>query len=395
MLAVVEERSLLIERDGQLRALHEALALARGGHGGLALVSGEAGAGKSSLVREFVAHAAGRPVVLMGWCDPMEAPRPLGPLHDAAAGADPELARRLAAGADRAEAFAIALELVGGRDRDGPTRVLVVEDAHWADEATLDLITFLGRRVPVLAVLLIVTFRDDEVVAGDPLRLRLGDLTTAIRARVHVPSLSRDGLATLTGGTTADVDTLHRLTGGNPFFVSEWLASGAGVSGTPPESVCDAVLARAARLSPPARALLDVAAVVPGRIERWLLDAVGNDVDVADALDECVARGLLELDGANGVGFRHELARVAVAEAIPSARARVLNARALRALADPPTGRADAGAAGSPRDRQRRCCGGSRACSGCGGVGFEDRQPSRGGPTPRSGRDAFNGVAAR
>jgi DNA-binding CsgD family transcriptional regulator/tetratricopeptide (TPR) repeat protein len=323
----------LIERDDVLAGLHRSLASARDRRGGLALVTGEAGAGKTSVVREFIRRAAGRPVVLQGACDPLSAPRPLGPLLDAAAGVDVGIAQRLAAGVTRAEAFATALELVAGNGADGRATVFVVEDAHWADDATLDLLTFLGRRITALPTLLVVTYRDDEVGGDHPLRLRLGELATAVRSRSWLAPLSADGIAVLTAGTDLDPIAVHRLTGGNAFYVTEVLAAGAS---SVPESIRDAVLARAGRLTVDARAVLDACAVFPGRVERWLIDAVGDDGEDdaggSAGLDECIERGLVNVDASGTIAFRHELARHAIDEGLPRGRRRELHARALGAL---------------------------------------------------------------
>ncbi|MEY2553198.1 MAG: hypothetical protein QOC57_1058 [Ilumatobacteraceae bacterium] len=329
---------LLVERDDALADLHAALARARAGRGGMALVTGEAGAGKTSVIREFLRQAAGSPVVLRGACDPLAMPRPLGPLIDAAADVDPQIARQLAAGTTRLEAFAIALSMVDGSGSDGRPTVFVIEDAHWADDATLDLLTFLGRRLADVPTLLVVSFRDDEVGVLHPLRARLGELASAIRCRVHLPALSVEAVAELSRGTALDATALHRRTGGNAFYVTEVLEAGTDDL---PESVRDAVVARAARLPEPARAVLDAAAVIPGRVERWLLEAVVVDTDVRSGMETCVECGLLRIEVGDTTTFRHELARLAIEEALPAARRRQFHSRAVSALRRPPLGQPD------------------------------------------------------
>jgi DNA-binding CsgD family transcriptional regulator/tetratricopeptide (TPR) repeat protein len=332
--------SALLERDDALGQLHVALAAARDGRGGLALVAGEAGAGKTSVVRELLAHAAGRPRLLLGACDPLSAPRPFGPLIDAIQAAEPDLAHRLVTGASRAETLAAARALVDGRvGTTARATIFVIEDAHWADDATLDLITFLGRRITTMPTLLVVTYRDDEVTALHPLRSRLGELAPAICCRIWLPPLSEPAIAQLTAGTAVDPAELRRLTGGNPFFVTEVLGAGGS---TLPESVRDAVLARAGRLPPHARAVLDAAAVVPGRVERWLLDEICSGVATADGdathpgvasgLDICVERDVLRIGDGGAVAFRHELARLAIADAAAPNHRRQLHRLVLAAL---------------------------------------------------------------
>ncbi len=328
----------LLERHDALTQLHGALARVRDGRGEVALVTGEAGAGKTSVIHEFVRRTAGHPAILRGGCDPLSAPRPLGPLIDAAAAIDRELAMHLAGGITRAEAFATAIDLLDGSRHGRSPTVFVIEDVHWADEATLDLLTFLGRRIASLPALLLLSLRDDEVDANHPLRPALGELATAIRCRIHLAPLSRDAVAELASDTTFDPDELHRTTGGNAFYVTEVLGAGGDVL---PDSIRDAVLARAARLPDAARAVLDVAAIVPGRVERWLLDVVSRDADTAVGLDACIERGLLNVDRTGTIGFRHDLARLAIDAALPGSRRSEYHARALAALRDPPSGPSD------------------------------------------------------
>ncbi len=333
-----------MERDDVVRDLSVAWARVRGGRGEIALVSGEAGAGKTALVDEVVGHLAGAPRVLRGGCDPLAAPRPFGPLLDAAADVAPDLAARLTAGASRAEAFAAATGLLAVAD--GEPVVFVVEDVHWADEATLDLLTYLGRRIGSLGAWLVLTMRDDEVGPDHPLALRLGELAGGIRCRSRLRPLTPAGVEQLAAGRGVDPVALHRMTGGNPFYVTEVLAAG---SPELPASVRDAVRARAAHLPPDARAVLDGAAVVPGRVERWLLEAIvdGDAADVPAGLDECLERGLL-VSGARGtVEFRHELARLVVLDASPPGRRRARHGRALAALRGSAAGAA--GGAGGAR----------------------------------------------
>ncbi|HEV2889623.1 MAG TPA: AAA family ATPase [Frankiaceae bacterium] len=314
----------LLERGDLRRALVALLDDAVGGAGRLALLGGEAGAGKSSLVRAFAAEQAARVPVLVGACDPLDTPRPLGPLRDVAS------ALGVTPAAAPYETFAQVLDALRGEPR-----VLVFEDVHWADEATLDLLRFLGRRMGDVPVLLVATYRDDEVAAGHPLRLVLGDLASAAAVRrLHVPLLSREAVGAIAATHGLDAGALHRATGGNAFFVSEVVAAG---SGEIPDTVRDAVLARVARLSPEAREVVDVASLVPYRAERRLLAEVTAHGD--EPLDRCLDSGVLVADG-DGVRFRHELGRLAVESAVPPGRRRALHEALLRALE-----RADADAA--------------------------------------------------
>jgi DNA-binding NarL/FixJ family response regulator len=226
--------------------------------------------------------------------------------------------------ARRATLFAAVLEDL----RSHPT-VLVIEDLHWADEATLDFIKYLARRIVHTKTLLLLTYRDEELVRDHPLRLVIGDLPTRDVTRLRLLPLSRDAVTTLAKQTAQPEKELYAATGGNPFFVTEILASDVADVAQVPLSVSDAVLARVARRSREAQRLLEVVSVSPARIERWVVEALSAGDDAP--LDECLAAGLLSLDG-QMLSFRHELARQAVEGALPPARRQALNTRVLHAL---------------------------------------------------------------
>jgi DNA-binding CsgD family transcriptional regulator len=300
----------LLERSQALGTLAAAFAAAGSGDGRLALVSGEAGAGKTALLSRFVADAAARRV-LWGSCERLFTPRALGPFLDVV----PELADA----SPHAVVAAVTAELRGG------PAIVVLEDLHWADEATLDAFRLLARRLGGLPALVVASYREDEPAPG--LRLVLGDLAGRPGVvRVGVPPLTRAAVGALCAPAGADADAVHAGTAGNPFFVTEVLAAAAdGV----PVTVRDAVLARAAGLSEPGRALLEAVAVVPSRMELWLLEAIPcGDLG---ALDECLARGMLRATDSH-VSFRHELARQAVEEATPPGRRIALHRAVLAAL---------------------------------------------------------------
>ena len=316
----------LLERSGQLRALGGALAaVASGGQGRIVLVAGEAGIGKTALLRRFCAGVDGSARVLWAGCDPLFTPRPLGPVLDLAGVLGGEVAARAA---DGARPYDVAAALLRGLAA-GPS-VVVVEDVHWADEATLDVIRLAGRRVGDVPALLVLSWRDDELDRSHPLRIVLGDLPSSDRVtRLALAGLSPRAVAELAGRAGVDAGELHRWTAGNPFFVTEVLAAGAGLV---PRSVRDAVLGRAARLGGAAREVLDAAAVVPGPAELWLLDALAPALAPAGALDECLGSGMVVLDGGR-VEFRHQIARQVVEESLPPGRRAGLHRAALAALA--------------------------------------------------------------
>ena len=207
----------------------------------------------------------------------------------------------------------------------------MLEDLHWADEATLDVFTLLVRRAETVPALVVGTYRDDALENAHPLRRVLGELatTTAVR-RLKLAPLSPDAVGQLAAPHGIDGRELYEKTGGNPFFVVEVLA---GESEEIPATVKDAVLARAMRLSPSARELLEAAAVVPQRAELWLLEALAGAA--VEAVDECVSAGMLVAEG-DGVVFRHELARLSLESSVgPASKAR-LHRQALAAISGRP-----------------------------------------------------------
>ena len=326
----VRSADLLLERDDGLEMLSGALDDARAGRGSVLLVAGEAGIGKTSLVRSFCQGLDPRTAILAGACDPLSTPRPLGPLLDLA-GEHGELSDLVRLGAPPSDVFSALHDALAGQ----PT-VLVLEDLHWADEATLDVLRLLVRRVETLPVLVVGTYRDDGLDRAHPVRVLLGDLATmaAVR-RLRLDPLSADAVARLAFGHPVDPVELHRRTGGNPFFATEVLASGGTVL---PANVRDAVLGRAAALDQGAMQMLEAVALTPPRAEPWLLEALAGEQ--IDGLDECLASGLVTVDE-RGVAFRHELARLAVEDATSPTRRSSLHRRILAALACRPPGELD------------------------------------------------------
>jgi ATP/maltotriose-dependent transcriptional regulator MalT len=324
---------LLLERSDCLSRLDAALGeVVTGGRGRLVLVNGEAGVGKTALVCRFCGELGGSARVLWGHCDALFTPRPLGPLFDVAEATGGELEELVAGGARAHEVVAALARELGKRL---PT-VMVLEDVHQADGATLDVIRLLGRKVARLAALVLVTYREDELSAAHPLRIVLGELVTASDVtRLAIEPLSPGAVAELAGSHAVNPEELFRRTGGNPFFVTEVLAAGTDAI---PATVRDAVLARAARVSNPARRLLEAVASVPPQAEVKLLAAIAGDV--VGNLEECLASGMLEA-GPDGVAFRHELARLTIQESLPPDRRVALHRAALEALADPRWGEPD------------------------------------------------------
>jgi ATP/maltotriose-dependent transcriptional regulator MalT len=302
---------MLLEREQTQSTLERAVGDAAADRGSVVLVTGEAGIGKTSLIRAFTEARPAATRVLLSACDDLMASRTLGPLRDAVLGSEPV-----------EDPFSALLDELAAVT---PT-VLVVEDVHWADDATLDVLGYAARRIEPLGAVLVLTFRDDEIDAHHPLHRFLGALTAVPVHRVALAPLSRAAVGRLCKGTGVDADVLHRVTGGNPFFVTEALASPAEAV---PLSVMQAVLARIGRLGPDCRDALDQLSVVPSHVSRDLATALlGPRLDM---LAEAELAGVLQVRP-DGLAFRHELARRAIEQALPELGRQQLNAAVVAAL---------------------------------------------------------------
>ena len=309
----------LLERGPVLASLAQYADEASRGEGRLVLIAGEAGAGKSVLVERFQRDL---PDARWSWgaCDGLSTPRPLAPLFDLARELGGALEGLCQGRPERDELFAALLKQVTDDDR---LDVIVIEDIHWADDATLDLMRFLTRRIRAASVLVIATYRDDRLAPSSALRLALGDLAARRwTRRLELPPLSVEAVRTMAAQTDLDAGLLYELAGGNPFYVTEMLE--AGTHGVP-LSARDAILSRTGRLSDAARQTLETAALMGLRIDASLL------ADRKAALDELAASGLL-VDERTGLRFRHEIARLAIAAEIPTHWQSVIHADILNAL---------------------------------------------------------------
>jgi DNA-binding CsgD family transcriptional regulator/tetratricopeptide (TPR) repeat protein len=314
----------LLERGPYLADLTAWFLAAGEREGCIALVRGEAGIGKTFLLNEFCKHHRGTRI-LWGACDALFTPRPLAPLHDVARQTQGPLLAAMNSGADRDKIFAAML------DELEQTKTLVIfEDLHWADEATLDLLKYLGRRIQRSRAMLVVTYRDDEVHARHPLRFVIGDLPRANTHRMTLAPLSEPAVAMLATRAGRPSGGLHSVTGGNPLFVTEILATAAGAI---PATVRDAVLARVGRLAPAAREVAELVSVVPAKAEGWLLElAVGPQ---EDDIEGCLQIGMVR-DEEGLLAFRHEIARRALEDSLAPARRQGLHAKVLSILAPRP-----------------------------------------------------------
>src|SRR5215469_8507157 len=321
----------ILEREDELVVLTGAVRAAAGGHGSVVLVMGEAGIGKSSLVEAVRPHLPAEGRMFVGYCDDLATPRTLGPIQLGAQGGEHPVA--VAAVGDGSDRDRVLTALRTGLDWAEHPTVLVIEDIHWADDATLDALRYLIRRIADLPTVLILTYRDDELDREHPLHGLLGQASRSDHA-LHLPlrRLSPGAVRQLSAGSPVDADDLFALTSGNPFLVQELLASAQGER--VPRTIVDAVLARVSHLDPPVQDVLEQLAVIPSTLDRWLVDALVPDSGPgrAAALAAAEQRGLLTVS-TRRISFRHELTRRAIEGSLPAARLMALNQRVLDALA--------------------------------------------------------------
>ena len=204
--------------------------------------------------------------------------------------------------------------------------VLVVDDLHWADQGTVDLLRFLLRRIATTHSLVVGTLRPDEIDPSHPLRALLGDAARSPDAvSVVLPPLSTAAIRSLVESRPLDAVHVHELTGGNPFFVTQMLEhEGENL----PPTVRDAILARTVDLEQDARDLLDLLVAAPEAIPDRLLPQLGIGVGPLRALNRA---GLIRRSQ-RGVAFRHDLCRLAIAESLPPGGEAALHRRMLHAL---------------------------------------------------------------
>jgi DNA-binding CsgD family transcriptional regulator len=350
--------SVLVQREPELQLLAEAVDRAASGSGVFVLVRGPAGIGKSSLIKEFMSANADRVHLMFGACDDVASLRPFEALWDMT-DLEPKLLPALETNDQRA-VFDALMELLGRTLR--PT-VVVIDDVHWAEQATLDLLLRIGRRINRTHGLLVVAFRDEDTPAEHPLRRVIGDVPPDSMLRITLESLNRESLALLAGEDRAD--ELLRLTSGNPLLATEMIRSGFEV----PASVLDMVLARLAKLPRVARSIVELVSAFPRGCSRDLAAAcVGFS---PEDLEQAEASGILSVSR-DELTFRHELLRRATEGMLPVSVRVDLHSRVLGELektkADPSVlvhhaleaGDSDALVAYAPEAARRATAAGSR-----------------------------------
>jgi ATP/maltotriose-dependent transcriptional regulator MalT len=312
---------MLLERNEHWAILRKRFSEARAGNGRVVVVAGEAGAGKSSLVEAFTAGQDRSIPILHARCDALATATPLGPLFEIAPVAGPMLSRVVRGDVTRYNIFSTFLSIIS----ESPS-IVIFEDVHRADQATLDLCRFLGRRIAHTCALLILDYRNDEIDRAHPLHSVLCDLPRETTTRMQVNPLSRQAVTKLARAARRRIPGLFERTGGNPFLVTESLAApGNGI----PDWVLDRTCARMRAFSPSARMAAELTSVVPGRIDIKILEAALDSAFAA--IDECAMYGLLRIEDGTA-SFRHELVREALYASLPPRHRRSLHERVLEAM---------------------------------------------------------------
>jgi DNA-binding CsgD family transcriptional regulator len=312
---------MLLEREKELSFLADLLDNVDSTGGKVVLIRGEAGIGKSSLVRGLLDSVADSAHAHVGFCDDLETPQPFGPLWDMARD-EPQLSEALRA-SDRQQVMQTLFDVLS---RSLRPNLVVIEDTHWSDEATLDAVKYVGRRIARTNGLLVLTYRDEEVEFDNPLRVVLGALPSESVARVELRGLSRLAVAEIVAESGLDPDVVLEATRGNPFYVTEMaLTAGDEV----PSSVRDSVMARVGRLSILAREMLRYMSVVPERTTRDELTALMGSVE--SQVVECERFGLLDV-GSETIAFRHELIRRAIEASLTTSESITINRGLLNVL---------------------------------------------------------------
>jgi len=209
---------MLLERETAIEGFKIA-ASALPKKGGVVLVNGEAGIGKTTLLEHMRMQLGTDFNMLWSGCDPLFTPRPYGPLHDVADGITDSLLPLLETSAQPSKIFATVYSALETLTKPA---ILIIEDVHWADHATMDLLKFLVRRIAFIPCLLCLSYRDDEVTLGHPLSTLLNVLPSAHTTRLSLQPLSADAVQKLTQGTPHDANDLHLVSAGNPFFITEF-----------------------------------------------------------------------------------------------------------------------------------------------------------------------------
>jgi hypothetical protein len=314
----------LVERAAALSSLQTEFEKIANGEGHCVFISGEAGIGKTALVKAFCKQQRQKCIVYQGSCDALFTPRPLAPLYDIMWQVKSDLWRTSHTIDERSQLF---LEFFHELSRQKENIIIVFEDIHWADEATLDFIKFFARRISQLRCLFIMTYRDDESNSGHSLGTVLGSLSTDLFSRIRLEPLSKQAVYKLADEKGYNRETVYRISGGNPFYVNEILASySPGI----PENVKDSVLSVYNQQEEETRKAWQICSVVPEGLE---LGRFAKLKSTWEGIDRCFALKILIVKN-NRVIFKHELYRRTIEASLSPFKRIELNKNILDVLLD-------------------------------------------------------------
>ena len=289
----------LIERAGVLASLQKAFTNVTEGEGHCLFISGEAGIGKTSLVKTF-SQQQENCIIYQGACDALFTPRPLAPLYDIVWQVRSDLWPASHTIEERSELFSKFFHELSIKKE----RILIVfEDIHWADEATLDFIKFFARRITKLKCLFILTYRHDEINSGHYLRNILGDLSPDTFTRIQLQPLSKEAVYKMAVEKGYDAENVYNISGGNPFYVTEILASySTGV----PDNIKDSILSVYNRQEKGTKNAWEISSVIPEGLEVNRFAIMKSLWD--EGMDHCFALNIIVIKN-DRVVFKHELYR--------------------------------------------------------------------------------------
>lgn len=319
------KKTVLLEREQYLETLNLLFQQIPQAGGHTVFLLGEAGIGKTSLVNAFTHQFNFKNHVYVGTCDSLFTPRPLGPLYDIAAAFNTEFRDALKTKTDQASIFSLFLEYLSNKLHP---IILVFEDIHWADEATIDLIKFLARRIAHLPCLFILTCRDHEIVEGHPLQNIFGELPKDSFTKINIQPLSLEAVRTLISDQKYTAKELYELTNGNPFFVTELLAY---FPLEVPQTIHDFILALHKGKSKPLQELWALLSIMPESIEVELIYKI--EPNYMRIIDECISSGFIILNN-NYLQFKHELYRKSIADYLPPFKKKQMHQQVLQLLLD-------------------------------------------------------------
>ena len=314
----------LIERDGFMASLEQHFEDISSGEGHCIFISGEAGIGKTALVKAFCKKQSGECSIYQGACDALFTPRPLAPLFDILWQVNKKRWPASPSSEDRSALFANFFQELSAKKG----KILIVfEDIHWADEGTLDFIRFFARRIYQLPCLFILTYRDNEIHSMHPLRNVLGQLPPDSFTKLIVTPLSKQAvveMATLKGYSGEDV---YSISGGNPFYVNEILASySPGV----PDNIKDSILSVFEHQKEGTKNAWQIWSVMPEGLE---VDRIAKIKASGEAIDHCFAISVIIVENGKVV-FKHELYRRTIEESLTPFRRMELNKMMLELFLD-------------------------------------------------------------